>query len=226
LCKLSARIVYETRIPCINAGVVQDEWIHREKQVLNFLKSVVGYYENKIFARETIFKQINREESKRFLEENHIQSFARLSKYFFGLYHNDTLVSVMTFGKHHRQGQHDLILDRFAVKDNYSIPGAASKLFKNACKYLPKGRIISWSDNRWSQGNVYKKIGFFLEKELPPDYSYVPKKNSNRKRISKQSQQKKKTNCPKDMKEKEWALFRGLSKIWDCGKKRWVFFNK
>ena len=131
----------------------------------------------------------------------------------------------MTFGGHPRRHQKGLILSRFAVKDGYNIPGGASKLFKNACKLLPKGKIISWSDNRWSQGNVYKKLGFTLEKELKVDYTYVKINNTQAKRISKYSQQKKKTNCPKGMTEKEWAFQRGLSRIWDCGKKRWVFNN-
>jgi hypothetical protein len=42
-------------------------------------------------------------------------------------------------------------------------------------------------------------------------------------RISKQSQMKCNTGCPKDISEKEWALQNGLSRIWDCGKVRWVF---
>ena len=82
--------------------------------------------------------------------------------------------------------------------------------------------IISWSDNRWSVGSVYRKLGFVLAEELKPDYSYVDLKRPHR-RISKQSQQKKKTGCPQGMTELEWANQRGLSRIWDCGKKRWLY---
>ena len=128
----------------------------------------------------------------------------------------------MTFGKHHRNSNKELILNRFAIKDGVSIAGGASKLFKNACKILPKGLIKSWSDNRWSQGNVYEKLGFILQGELPPDYSYVYKQT----RVSKQSQQKNKTKCPTELTEVEWAHQRGFYRIWDCGKKVWVFENK
>ena len=80
--------------------------------------------------------------------------------------------------------------------------------------------LISWSDNRWSQGRVYEKMGFTLDSELPQDYSYVNVKRPIE-RLSKQSQKKSNTNCPEGMTEKEWAEERGLARIWDCGKKRW-----
>jgi hypothetical protein len=35
--------------------------------------------------------------------------------------------------------------------------------------------------------------------------------------------QKKHTNCPPDMTEKAWAILNGLGRIYDCGKKRWVY---
>ena len=66
---------------------------------------------------------------------------------------------------------------------------------------------------------VYLKLNFELTKDYGPDYSYVDilKPYS---RISKQSQ-KKKTKCSKT--EKEICLEKGLARIWDCGKKKWVF---
>ena len=42
-------------------------------------------------------------------------------------------------------------------------------------------------------------------------------------RLSKQSQSKRNSGCPKGMTELEWANSRGLSRIWDCGKTRWEF---
>jgi len=81
---------------------------------------------------------------------------------------------------------------------------------------------LSWSDNRWSDGSVYKKLGFTLDEHLKPDYTYVSLINPKR-RISKQSQKKSATNCPPEITELEWANTRGLARIWDCGKTRWVF---
>ena len=62
---------------------------------------------------------------------------------------------------------------------------------------------------------------FKLEQEYPPDYSYVDVKSAVR--LSKQSQKKDLTACPKEMTELEWSIMNGLVRIWDCGKKKWVF---
>jgi hypothetical protein len=110
-------------------------------------------------------------------------------------------------------------------KAGYQIVGGASKLFShcvNWCKNNGIKKIISWSDNRWSNGSIYKNLNFILEQELGSDYAYVNIDNP-KERISKQSQMKCNTGCPKDKSEKEWALENGLSRIWDCGKVRWVF---
>ena len=42
-------------------------------------------------------------------------------------------------------------------------------------------------------------------------------------RLSKQSQKKSSSNCPENLTEFQWAEMRGLKKIWDFGKKRWVY---
>jgi hypothetical protein len=82
-------------------------------------------------------------------------------------------------------------------------------------------KLVSWSDNRWSQGNVYNKLGFILEENMKPDYSYITKQGI---RISKQSNTKekllKKGGIGKT--EKEMAVSIGYARIYDCGKKRWI----
>jgi hypothetical protein len=65
-------------------------------------------------------------------------------------------------------------------------------------------------------------MGFILEKELAPDYSYVLLSNPKI-RIPKQKMKKKNINCPKNKTESEFTKELGYSRIWDCGKKRWVF---
>ena len=110
---------------------------------------------------------------------------------------------------HHRKSS-ELVLDRMVFKPNITVVGGASKMFKQCIEWAKsKGykKITTWSDNRWSQGNVYEKLGFTLESELKSDYSYVNLKSS-KKLISKQSMK------GKDDKD--------LAKIWDCGKKRWI----
>ena len=108
-------------------------------------------------------------------------------------------------------------------KDNIKILGGSQKLFKAAKNWAIENNhtsIISWSDNRWSQGKVYEHLGFKLDKELGADYSYVDLKNPKI-RLSKQSQKKKENQLQT---ESQMAHEKGLAKIWDCGKKRWIYY--
>lgn len=135
----------------------------------------------------------------------------------------DGMVGVMSFSKHHRQNHEDaLILNRMAFKDGLQVVGGASKMFAHAILYFDDNRdILSWSDNRWTEGNVYRKLGFEMGSDIFTDYSYVGNKQT---RVPKQSMQKKKTGCPPDVTERDWCLQEyGLHRIWDCGKKRWVY---
>ena len=198
--------------------IFEDEWLYRENQVKGFLKSVLGINQTKVFARKCSVKQIGKQEACQFFNSYHIQGANPLGKYFAGLIHNQELVGVMSFGRHHRK-QGVLVLDRLCFKEDISVAGGSSKLFKFLLNISEADSIISWSDNRWSEGNVYKNMGFIKEEELSPDYSYVYKQ----KRLSKQSQRKSVSDCPAELTEREWSLQRGLNRIWDCGKIRWKY---
>ncbi len=205
--------------------IFEDEWINKKDQCKNFIEGSLGSFKQKIYARKCNVVEIDLKTSNDFLNKNHVLGSNKKSKVQFGIFYNNELCGVMTLGRHHRKNEPNVIvLDRMCFSSGLQITGGASKLF-SACKNWSKANgfdsIISWSDNRWSFGNVYSKIGFILEAELPPDYSYVNLNNSNVIRLTKQSQKKSNTNCPKDKTEYLWAKERGFARIWDCGKKRW-----
>ena len=219
---------FEKMLFCNEKGIrlitiFEDEWINRKEQVKNFLLSILNKNKS-IYARSTKTEIITSNEAKIFLHNNHIQGSATCS-IAVGLFYNSELVGVMTGNKHHRANYDasTLVLNRLAFSSQISVVGGASKLLsklKIEAKKLGYSKIISWSDNRWSEGNVYRKMGFSLEEELTPDYSYV----SNGTRLSKQSNTK--TSLLKKgavgTTEREMALSLGLKRIWDCGKKRWA----
>lgn len=202
--------------------VFGDEWDERRPQVENFLASVVGYQTLRVFGRLCEVRQIHTNTANDFIEANHIQG-SKHAVFYAGLFYKNELIGCMSLAKHHR-GNDCLVLDRMCFKTGVSVVGGASKMLKTCVEWAVRhghSNIISWSDNRWSQGNVYQKLGFVLDGELGPDYSYVVLSNG-RQRVSKQSMMKSKTGCPTDKTEKEWAEQNGYSRIWDCGKKRWV----
>jgi len=204
--------------------VFSDEWSSRKEQVKNFLKSVLHLNTEKINARKCIVKEIDLDIGRKFCEENHIQGSNKLGHIFFGLFYCDKLVGVLSLGRHSRQRK-DLLLDRMCFASNVTIRGGAAKLFKQAIIWARKqgyDKILSFSDKRWSDGNVYKKLNFRNETTLYPDYSYVNITHPHF-RLTKQSQKKKTVNCPESMTEKEFARSKGLKLIYDCGKDRWIY---
>lgn len=207
--------------------IYENEWVNKKQMLINYISSALGNNSITVFARKCIVKEISKEISKEFLKKHHIQGAANISKYFYGLYFGELLLAVMTFGFHHRNVKDKNIikvLDRFAIVSNYNIPGCASKLVSFAkSKFNPGDKIISWSDNRYSLGTVYSKMGFVLESMLAPDYSYVLVDSPNILLESKQSNKK----CAFGLQgnntitELEKTRELGKARIWDCGKTRW-----
>lgn len=203
--------------------IFEDEWRDKRYQVQTFLKSVLHVNKTKIYARNTEVREIDKNEARLFLKTYHIQGSSSIDVAF-GLFYENEIIGVMSGGSHHRgKNRADFILNRMAFKDDVSVIGGASKLlskFKEYSKLKGYTRIVSWSDNRWSEGNVYKAMGFSMDGELPPDYAYV----FNGKRMSKQSNTK--TSLLKKgavgSTENEMAQSLKYHRIWDCGKKRWV----
>lgn len=212
--------------------IFEDEWLNRNHQVKNFISSALGVYETRIPARKCTVHIFTRNDKNQvmtaqtLLDDEHIQGSSGRSHTWVALEYNGEMIGVMSFSKHHRQGNGDkLILNRMCFRSGLQVIGGASKMFSHALFYFDNTcDILSWSDNRWTEGNVYKKLGFELDGEMFVDYSYVGNKQN---RIPKQSMQKKKTGCPPDVTERDWCLQEyGLHRIWDCGKKRWVYHRK
>jgi GNAT superfamily N-acetyltransferase len=214
-------------LKCLEKGVrlitiFEDEWKHKPNQCKSILLSNLGKYNQKIYARNCQITNLNKIVFNQLCNQYHLQGSNNLGIVFYGLEFENEIVAAMSLGRHHRN-KNIITLDRLFFKSNVQILGGASKLFKQCEKWAIEHnykQIITWSDNRWSQGDIYEKLGFTLNENLPPDYSYVDIKKPY-KRISKQSQKKSNTGC-KDMTEKQWSLENGLARIWDCGKKRWI----
>jgi hypothetical protein len=208
--------------------VFEDEWRDRQYQVENVIMARMGVYARKVGARQCTVRQITVPEANTLLEREHIQGGAKLSRWAWGLELEKEdgveLLGVLTLAPHHRGGHKDsIVLNRLCFARGVQVVGGASRLLTVALSSLQGKefkKLLSWSDNRWSKGTVYAKLGFTCVEELPPDYTYVVV-TKPRERLSKQSQMKSRTGCPVGMTEIEWAHQSGLARVWDCGKKRW-----
>lgn len=178
-------------------------------------------YSKRIFARKCKIEEIDSKHCKLFLEKNHIQGYVG-SKINIGLFYDDELVSLMTFGKKRlslgtkvfTEGEYELL--RFANLQGTSVVGGASKLFKYFInKYKPK-TILSFADKNWSNGNLYEKLNFKKISETEPNYWYI--KNGIRyHRFSFRKDILVKEGFDKNMTESEIMKSRNFIRIYDCG---------
>jgi hypothetical protein len=53
--------------------IFEDEWIYKKDIVKSRLLNLIGFSENKIYARNCEIKEVNSREALKFLDENHIQ---------------------------------------------------------------------------------------------------------------------------------------------------------
>lgn len=148
------------------------EWIHRQDLVKSMLSSIFKKT-IRIFARKCEIKEVNISDVRKFLSENHIQGYAH-SKHKYGLYYENELVSLATFGVTYRsKGKYELI--RFCSKKYTTIIGGLSKLIKHFERTHNPLSLISYADLRYSDGNSYNKVGFTLSHNSTPNYKYFKK---------------------------------------------------
>lgn len=157
--------------------IFEDEWINKKDIVKSRLKNSIGKSE-KIFARKCEIKEIkNNKLVRSFLNENHIQGFVG-SVIKLGLFYKDQLVSLMTFGnlrktmgQKAKNGNYELL--RFCNKLNTTVIGGASRLFKFFTNNYRPQVIISYADRRWSNGNLYYKLGFNFIDNTVKNYYWI-----------------------------------------------------
>lgn len=89
-----------------------------------------GKPKEKIFARKCRAEKINGGSIvKDFLNSNHLQGWC-VSKIDYGLFYNDELVALMTFGKPRYNKKIDWELLRYCSKIDTQVIGGAGKLLK------------------------------------------------------------------------------------------------
>jgi hypothetical protein len=197
----------------------EDDLINKFDIIKSQVENWIGFNKNKIFARNCQVKEISDVDIyRKFLNENHIQGYIR-SIIKIGLFHNNELVSLMTFDNtegRKKMEEGGWNLSRFCNKLKTNVVGGASKLLSYFInKYHPK-RIISFADRDWSDGNLYFKLGFELVKITNPNYKYVV----NKVRINKQRFKKNnliKLGYNNELSESLIMENIGYHKVWDCG---------
>lgn len=187
------------------------EWLESRNAVENRLKALLGFSD--VFAaRKCELRSISVEQANSFCKEYHTQGSAIRHKAGYGLFHDNKLVSCMTFGPS-RFSNDAWELLRFASKGR--VHGAFGRLFAAFLREHAPDSVISYCDLRWGTGKIYEANGFRLDGITPPDYWYANKE----KKISRYKAQKR----PAGQTEKEWAESMGYEKVLGVGHQRWIW---
>ena len=165
---------------CAAAGVqlltIWEDQIKTKPHIVeSIILSKLGIYERRIYARKCEVRVVPGHDVVEFLNDNHMQGNTNASIKI-GLYYDDELVSLMTFGKSSRLSGHykdRWCLTRFCSKRNTQVIGAAGRLLNWFIKNYNPSLIESFASNDISNGGLYDKLGFKKSDNITSAYWYV-----------------------------------------------------
>lgn len=143
--------------------IFEGEWTNKKAHVLSRIKAKLGLL-NRIYARKTSIKKIDRLAAFEFLQANHINTPLK-AKYNFALVYQNEVVALAAFGPimHKKtEGKGDMSgeLIRFCSKLDYTVVGGLSKLLKHFTTQYQVDDVMTYIDRDWSDGKGFEKLGF------------------------------------------------------------------
>lgn len=212
------------------------EWDARKGAIRRLLRNAVGKTRGRLMARKCDLRSVPIKEARTFYDRYHPQGGSGSGEHY-GLYWREKLVACMrfTFGANDRGSAASgraWTLTRYATR--ITVAGAASRLFKAFVREHNPSEVKSFSDNRFFDGGMYAQLGFVLEGESPPDYQVWspkiglrPKPHYQRRALPARLQEHG-VSEPFDpdtdpRSEAEMTYLMGCRRIYDCGKKRWLW---
>ena len=207
-------------IQAIEAGYqllhfTDQEWFVKNEIVKSIVANKLGI-NDKIYARKCDIKLIDNKISSEFLNKNHIQGFVS-ANITYGLYFNDELVMLMSFGKPRFNKDYDLEVIRVATKLGFSVVGGLSKLLTEF-KRENSGSIMTYVDRKYGNGKGMEAVGFSFVRYTEPGYFWT---NGN-KIISRYKAMKKELvkwlpSFDASKTEVKNMTDAGYLQFWDCG---------
>lgn len=206
---------------CLSRGVTllhvfEDEWVSKRRIVESRIRHMLGVQGISVYARKCVVSKISYSLAEKFCNKYHLQG-ACPSSVNLGLFYNGRPVAVMTFGKPRFSKAHSWELLRYCSLGNVSVVGGAGKLLAYFRKHY-QGSIITYADRRWSNGNLYRKLGMTELKKSKPAYYYI--KNGiryNRVTFQKHKLDKLLPVFNSSISEAANMKHNGYYKLYDCG---------
>lgn len=178
-----------------------------------------------IYARKCTIKKIDSKTASEFERENHFQGSCLNQQICYGLYHNDALVSVMTFGapRYNKNYQYELL--RLCTLRKHVVVGGAEKMFKAFIRECNPKSIISYCDLAKFTGDVYIRLGFKHLRDTTPNMVWSKKhdKITNNLLLARGFDQLFGTDYGKGTSNNELMIQHGWRPVFDCGQGVFVY---
>lgn len=215
--------------------VYESEWLARPRAIKRLVRNALGKGRGRLMARKCDLRPVGHQEAAAFYEAYHPQGGGGYGEHY-GLYHGAKLVACMrfTFGGNDRGAHADRVwtLSRYATR--VAVAGGASRLLAAFVVEHDPRIVKSFSDNRYFSGAMYEQLGFVLEETSPPDYQVyhpktglLPKTAWQRSKIPARIRDIRsgETFDPRTdpRSERDMTYLLGAQRMFDCGKKRWVW---
>ncbi len=196
--------------------IFENEWLNKRPIVESILLAKLGIFQKRIYGRKCSVKIVSQETYREFSELNHLQGYVR-APLVLGLYHEDELVEICSFGKSRfKSGENELL--RHCSKLHHQVIGGFSKLIKAWKKLNPGQELFTYCDRRYSTGKSYITSGWEHVGTSAPNYFYIV----NNSLVSRIKYQKHKLSgiletFDSDLTEQENMSINGYAWIYDCG---------
>lgn len=172
--------------------ITEDRWYSQKAMTQARLLAHLEVF-SQAFARNCEIRRIEKKEAQEFLQTNHSYGYAAC-RYHYGMFlkrqtghlaeglpvkpgmtevRPGTLVAVATFSNSRKwvKGDKDIRSyewTRFASLPGLRISGGMGRMLKAFINEVKPDDIMSYADLEWSEGNVYKTLGFELEGKKEP----------------------------------------------------------
>lgn len=181
-----------------------------------------------IYARNCEIKNVDKKEANKFLNFYHLQGTCKGQTYCYGLYYDDILVELMTFGKPRYNKNYEWELLRLCSHKNYKVVGGSQRLFKHFLKEVNPNNIISYCDISKFSGDVYETIGMILINQTNPNCIWSKGRLKITDNLLRQQGFDRLfgTNYGKGTSNKDLMFNEGFVEVYDCGQKVFGYINR
>ena len=211
--------------------IFEYEWLNEDSQekIKSLLRNLLSNNNKRIYARNTVVKEIDGKISKEFIDKYHLQCHVNASINI-GMFYKNELIGVMTFSKPRYDTKYEYEIIRLCYKDNIKVIGGTEKIFKYFTKRYKPNSIMTYADITKFTGNVYTRIGFKLTEDryiTPPNYVWIdPNSDKVLKRYQTQKHKLIKQGLgTEDQTEVEIMTNLGFLQIYDSGNLKLEWYN-